>query len=454
MIHAYTQNGLNIILDVESGAIHILEELPYKMLKYINPPMEEKCSEEIKIKMLTHGFTEEMSVLAYDELYSLYKDEMLFTERDYVIELKNDYPVKALCLHIAHDCNMRCKYCFAEGGDFAQGRKLMPFEVAKKAIDFIIEKSEKRVNLEVDFFGGEPLLGFDVVKKTVEYARSIEKEHNKIFRFTITTNGILLNDENTDYINSEMSNVVLSLDGRKSVNDNTRIRIGGSGSYDTIVPKFKKFVKKRGSQSYYIRGTFTADNLDFSEDVMHIKDLGFEQVSVEPVVLDESSPYALKEENLPRIYNEYEKLALKIDEINEKGEFFNFFHFMIDLEQGPCVIKRVKGCGSGSEYVAVSPDGDIYPCHRFVGKPDFLMGNVLEGFELNPQIKQKFTASNVLNKPECEQCWAKYFCSGGCAANNFNANGDILKPNKISCELERKRIECAIMIKGLQATRE
>ncbi|MDF2686803.1 MAG: hypothetical protein K0S55_1986, partial [Clostridia bacterium] len=425
------------------------------MLKYIGSPMDEMCSEEIKNIMSTeYGYSEDMTKTAYNELYSLYKDEMLFAERNYNIEIKNDYPVKALCLHIAHDCNMRCKYCFAEGGDFAQGRKLMTFEVAKKAIDFIIAKSENRVNLEVDFFGGEPLMGFDVVKKTVEYARSIEKENNKNFRFTITTNGILLNDEIMDYINKEMSNVVLSLDGRKTVNDNVRIRVGGSGSYDAIVPKFKKFVEKRGNGSYYIRGTFTSENLDFSEDVMHIKDLGFEQVSVEPVVLNENSPYALKEEHLPKIFDEYEKLALKLNQIKEKGEFFNFFHFMIDLEQGPCVIKRVKGCGSGSEYVSVSPEGDIYPCHRFVGKHEFFMGNVLENNELNPKIKEMFTASTVLNKPECDRCWAKYFCSGGCAANNFNSNSDILKPHKISCELEKKRIECAIMLKASEAMRE
>jgi uncharacterized protein len=251
-----------------------------------------------------------------------------------------------------------------------------------------------------------------------------------------------------------MSNVVLSLDGRKSVNDNVRIRVGGSGTYDAIVPKFKKFVEKRGSGNYYIRGTFTAKNLDFSEDVMHIKSLGFEQVSVEPVVLDKNNPYALKEEHLPKIFDEYEKLALKINDIKEKDEFFNFFHFMIDLDQGPCVIKRVKGCGSGSEYVAISPEGDIYPCHRFVGKHEFLMGNVLDNFELNSEIKEKFTASTVLNKPDCDFCWAKYFCSGGCAANNFNSNGDIMKPHKISCELEKKRIECAIMLKALEAIRE
>ena len=448
MIHTYSLFGKNICIDTESGSIHLLEPLAFSIIQKLDESFSEVCPKEIFKSFPEH--TKEEIEEAYSELYQLYKEDMIFAKRDYVINLPDEYPVKALCLHIAHDCNLRCKYCFAEGGDFCTGKKLMSFEVAKAAIDFIVEKSGDRRNLEVDFFGGEPLMNFKVVKQTVDYARSFEKQKNKNFRFTLTTNGILLNDEISEYLNKEMSNVVLSLDGRKEVNDDVRVRVGGTGSYDSIVPKYQKFVKDRNGENYYLRGTFTAKNLDFSKDVMHMKELGFDQLSVEPVVLEEDSEYALRDHHLPKIFDEYEKLALDIYNINNKDDdFVNFFHFMIDLAQGPCVVKRVKGCGSGSEYVAVSPEGDIYPCHRFVGKPEFLMGNVLETQELKPELVKKFAESNVLNKPDCEECWAKYYCSGGCAANNFNFNGDLFTPHKLSCDLEKKRIECAIALKAI-----
>lgn len=452
MVHIFKQLGYNIAMDIESGAIHILEDAAAEVLKLLTPPMAKNCPEEV-ISQLKDKFSEKEITDAYSELYELYEDGMLFTERDYEINIPQEYPIKALCLHIAHDCNLRCKYCFAEGGDYAKGRKIMPFEVAKAAIDFVIEKSGTRRNIEIDFFGGEPLMGFDTVKKTVEYARSIEKEHDKNFRFTLTTNGILLTDEVMDYLNKEMSNVVLSLDGRKEVNDAVRVGVNNTGSYDRIVPKFQEFVKRRGGKDYYIRGTFTSANLDFSEDVKHMKELGFKQTSVEPVVLDPESPFAIREEHLPTAFAEYDKLTEVMAEYKKNGDFFNFFHFMVDLDQGPCVIKRVKGCGCGGEYVAVTPDGDVFPCHRFAGMEDFKLGTVFGG-ELKQDIIDKFGESTVLKKKDCEECWAKYFCSGGCPANNYNANGDILKPHKISCELERKRLECAIALKAFEADLE
>ena len=455
MIHLYKQNDINICMDVESGAIHILEDSAYAILEILSENAPENCEEKYVlekecpdyIKQRLPQFSAEEIEEAYTELFGLYEEDMLFAVRDYDIALQEQYPIKALCLHISHDCNLRCKYCFADGGDFGGKRMNMPIEVAKKAIDFVIERSGTRRNLEIDFFGGEPLINFDVVKQTVEYARSIEKQHNKNFRFTLTTNGVLLTEDVMDYLNREMSNVVLSLDGRKEVNDSVRIGVGGNGSYDRIVPKFQEFIKRRGDKSYYIRGTFTSQNLDFAEDVKHIKELGFDQVSVEPVVLDNADPFALREEHIPDIKAEYEKLTNYMADLKKKGEFFNFFHFMIDLEQGPCVIKRVKGCGCGNEYVAITPDGDIFPCHRFADKEEFCMGNVLKGTEISEEMQKYFSRSTVINKPECEKCWAKYYCSGGCPANNFNENRDILKPHKVSCELERKRIECAITLK-------
>ena len=376
---------------------------------------------------------------------------MLFSEDVYAQVIpkieRRDPVVKALCLHIAHDCNLKCRYCFAEEGEYHGKRELMSLEVGKKAIDFLIKASGKRKNLEVDFFGGEPLMNFGVVKGIVEYARSIEKEHNKNFRFTITTNGILLNDEIMDYINKNMHNVVLSLDGRKEVNDRMRPRAGGQGSYDNIVPKFQKLADSRNQTDYYVRGTFTHYNLDFAKDVMHMADLGFKQTSVEPVVAPETEDYALTSEHIEKVCAEYDKLTEEYVKRYDEGRGFNFFHFMVDLDQGPCAIKRLSGCGAGHEYLAVAPNGDIYPCHQFVGNKDFLMGNVNEN-KIDENIEKMFERSNVYTKEKCKNCFAKFYCSGGCSANAYNFNGDINKPYELACEFEKKRLECSIAIEA------
>lgn len=443
-------NGFNIVLDVNSGAVHLFDDLSYDIIGQIEPPLDFQCPGHV-IDGLKEKYDTQAIKESYNELYNLYKANMLFSSDDYAEiakTVKQDAPVKALCLHVAHDCNMRCSYCFASTGDFNQHKRtLMSEEVARKAIDFVLEKSADRQNIEIDFFGGEPLMNFDVVKKTVDYARSKEKKHHKNFRFTITTNGILLNDEIQEYVNQNMHNVVISLDGRKPVNDRMRKTVSGEGSYDIILPKFQKLAKSRGQDQYYIRGTFTKYNLDFASDVMHFFDKGFEQISIEPVVTESNQPYAIGEEDLEKIYNEYEKLAKWIIGIRQNGEFVNFFHFMIDLNQGPCVIKRLRGCGAGNEYLAVTPDGDIYPCHQFVGMDDFKMGSVFNG-ELDWSIKQKFIDLNVYAKEDCKNCWAKFYCSGGCIANAYKYGGGLKIPHKLSCEMTRKRLECAIMIQA------
>ena len=397
-------------------------------------------------------YSEEDLTETYNDLYELYKMGQLFSDDDYekFANLMKGAPVKSMCLNVAHDCNLRCEYCFAAKGDFGKGRCLMPLEIGKKAIDFLIEKSGSRRNLELDFFGGEPLMNFDVVKGVIEYARSIEKQHNKNFRFTITTNGLLLTDDKIEYINKEMNNVVLSLDGRKEVNDRLRITPNGKGCYDIIVPKYQNLVQNRGDKDYYIRGTFTRYNLDFTNDVLHMKDLGFEQLSIEPVVSDPLLSYSIKTEDLPAVFDEYERLAKTIVESRKKGEFYNFFHFMIDLDQGPCAVKRLRGCGCGNEYVAVTPEGDIYPCHQFVGEDDYKMGNLNDG-TFDEDMKARFALANVYSKDKCKNCWAKFYCSGGCNANNFKYEGDIRKSHETSCELEKKRLECAIAIKAALA---
>ncbi len=448
MIHKYKLAGYNIVLDVNSGGVHVVDDLTYDILDNVEPPFSEKCPENVVEKLLKFYKKEDIES-CYEEVVELYNDKILFSEDDYEKYAKYSVasPVKAMCLHIAHDCNLRCEYCFASTGDFGEGRKLMTYETGKKAIDFLIEQSKDRQNLELDFFGGEPLMNFGVVKQIVEYARSREKECNKNFRFTITTNGILLNDDNTEFINKEMSNVVLSLDGRKDVNDKVRKRVDGSGCYDIIMPKFKKLVDSRGDKDYYVRGTFTKYNLDFSDDVFSLYEAGFEQISVEPVVCKPSESYAITEGDLPQVFKEYENLALRILESEKEEKKFNFFHFMLDLDQGPCAIKRLRGCGCGNEYVAVTPDGDIYPCHQFVGDEKFKMGNLDEGtFDLS--IKDEFAHANVYTKPECKKCWAKFYCSGGCNANNYQYAGDIHNAHKLSCQLQKKRLECAIMMKA------
>lgn len=448
MIHKYKLGGFNIVLDVNSGGVHIVDELTYDMLDNVELPFEEKCPEKV-IKKLSKYYSVDEIESCYNEIIELYNDQILFSEDDY--EKYADYsvasPVKAMCLNIAHDCNLRCKYCFASTGDFGKGRKLMTFETGKKAIDFLLEKSLDRKNLELDFFGGEPLMNFDVVKQIVEYARSREAEYGKKFRFTITTNGVLLDDDKIDFINREMSNVVLSIDGRKEVNDYMRKRVDGSGCYDKIMPAFKKLVEKRGDKEYYVRGTFTKNNLDFSNDVFDLYNNGFDQISVEPVVCEASADYAITEKELPAIFKEYERLAERILENEKKGKKFNFFHFMLDLDQGPCAIKRLRGCGCGNDYVAITPDGDIYPCHQFVGIEEFKMGNIDEGtFDTN--MKSYFSKTHVYTKPECKKCWAKFYCSGGCNANNYQYAGDVHNAHKLSCQLQKKRLECAIMLKA------
>lgn len=451
MIHKYTLNGYRIVLDTNSGAVHIFDEAPYEMLDYLEDSVPDEPPVALK-EALADRWDQATFDEAYEELKELYHQGLLFSEDGYerFSDMMVNSPVKAMCLNVAHDCNLRCEYCFAAKGDFGCGRKLMPLEVGKKAIDFLIEHSAGRRNLEMDFFGGEPLMNWDVVKELVLYAREQEKLHDKNFRFTITTNGLLLTDDKIDFINKEMSNCVLSLDGRKEVNDRLRVRVDGTGCYDQIVPKYQKLVAQRGDKDYYARGTFTRYNLDFTKDVLHMADLGFDQVSVEPVVSDEKLDYSIKEQDLPRVFQEYETLADSILQRRKEGKGFNFFHFMIDLNQGPCAIKRLRGCGCGNEYVAVTPEGDIYPCHQFVGDEQWKMGSVLDG-SFNLPMKERFAKANVYSKTDCKNCWAKFYCSGGCNANNWQYEGDILHSHGISCELEKKRLECAIMIQAAQA---
>ena len=445
MIHKFKAKGLNILLDVNSGGVHLIDDVTYDLLDHAQPPFEEECPTKY-IDALKTDYSEEEIKESYADIVALYHDKLLFSEDIYgdFANTAVESPIKAMCLHIAHDCNLRCKYCFASTGDFGTGRKLMPLEVGIAAIDFLLEHSIGRENLEVDFFGGEPLMNFEVVKEIVKYARSKEEEYHKNFRFTITTNGMLLTDDKIDYINEEMSNVVLSIDGRKEVNDRMRVKVDGSGCYDRIVDNYKKLVEKRGDKEYYVRGTYTKYNLDFSEDVMHLYNAGFDQVSVEPVMEDESVEYAITEKDLDQIYAEYDKLVDQIAEIKDNGGSISFFHFMIDLDQGPCVIKRLRGCGSGNEYVAITPDGDIYPCHQFVGHEEYCMGNLEQG-TFNTDIKKEFAGAHVYSKPTCRDCWAKFYCSGGCNANNYIYNGDIHDAYELSCKIMRKRLECAII---------
>lgn len=391
---------------------------------------------------------------AYGDIVELTEAGQLFTKdiyEQYIGEVKQRKTVvKALCMHIAHDCNLACKYCFAEEGEYHGRRALMSYEVGKKALDFLIANSGNRRNLEVDFFGGEPLMNWQVVKDLVAYGREQEKIHNKNFRFTITTNGVLLNDEVQEFVNKEMDNVVLSLDGRKEVNDKMRPFRNGKGSYDLIVPKFQKLADSRNQEKYYVRGTFTRDNLDFSKDVLHFADLGFKQISIEPVVGEDSDFYSIKKEDLPKIFEEYDALAKALVEREKEGKGVNFFHFMIDLDGGPCVAKRLSGCGSGTEYLAVTPWGDLYPCHQFVGEEEFLMGNVDDGI-VKPEIAEEFRGCSVYSKEKCKNCFAKFYCSGGCMANSQKFHGSIHDTYDIGCEMERKRVECAIMMKAALA---
>lgn len=458
MIHQYKSNGYNIVMDVNSGSIHVVDEIVYDMISLVEPLVNEGIKDADTIRAAVLGladarYSPEEVEEALAEVLELKEAGQLFASdiyENYVFDFKNRQTVvKALCLHIAHDCNLACRYCFAEEGEYHGRRALMSFEVGKKALDFLVANSGSRVNLEVDFFGGEPLMNWQVVKELVAYGRSLEEPHHKKFRFTLTTNGVLLNDEILEFVNKEMANVVCSIDGRKEINDKMRPFRSGQGSYDLIVPKFRKVAQTRNQMNYYVRGTFTHHNPDFAEDVKHLADLGFQQISVEPVVAQPEDDYAIRPEDLPRLLEEYDKLALELLKRRKEGKGFNFFHFMIDLQGGPCVAKRLSGCGSGTEYLAVTPWGDFYPCHQFVGQEKFLLGNVDEGIT-NTAVRDEFKCCNVYAKDKCRKCFAKFYCSGGCAANAYNFSGDINGAYEIGCELQRKRVECAIMIKAAE----
>lgn len=421
-------------LDVESGSVHIIDKIIFDILN--DSDLSKYSADEVKT--------------AREEIDELKEEGVLFSQCPVDVKqpVFNNPVVKAMCLHIAHDCNLRCKYCFAHTGDYKGQRALMSLEVAKKAIDFLLENSGSRKNLELDFFGGEPLLNFDVVKQTYFYAREKEKEYGKNIRFTMTTNAYCVTQEMADFMNEHMKNVVISIDGRKEVHDEMRPNAGGKGSFDKVVENAKMILAGRGDKEYYVRGTYTAKNLDFSKDVLAISDMGFDQISVEPVVY--GGDLEIKEEHLDKIRSEYDKLGKIYLERKKNGKFFNFFHFMVDLNSGPCLNKRLRGCGAGTEYVAVTPSGDIYPCHQFTGEEDFKIGDVFSGIQ-NKEIGKKFCDCHVFNKEKCSECWAKYYCSGGCAANAYFTNGDIMKPYEIGCETEKKRLEVAIGIKAKEA---
>lgn len=451
MVHQYKLNGYNIVLDINSGAVHVVDEIAYDIISLF----ENKSKDEIIKNMVEKygnrlNITEEEIEECYNQIEELKNSNQLFTEdtfRDMASKLKEKTSgvIKALCLHIAHTCNLNCSYCFASQGKYNGQRGIMSLEVGKKAIDFLVSNSGTRRNLEVDFFGGEPLMNFEVIKEIVKYARGIEKKVNKNFRFTLTTNGMLIDDDVIEFANKEMSNVVLSLDGRKSVHDKFRVDYAGNGSFDRIVPKFQKLVKAREGKNYYMRGTFTHNNPDFLEDIKTMLDLGFNELSMEPVVCKEDDPSALTQEDVEIVLKQYEDLAKLMIERRREGRPFTFYHYMIDLSGGPCIYKRISGCGSGTEYMAVTPWGDLYPCHQFVGDEKYKLGNIYDGID-NIEIQQEFASCNVYAKKECDECWARLYCSGGCAANAYHATGSVKGIYKPGCELFRKRIECAIMV--------
>lgn len=451
MIHQYKLGGYNIVLDPNSGSVHSVDEVAYDIIGMYESHTPEEITKEIVDRYgEKEGVTPEDVAEVLNDIETLKKEGKLFSEDTYqnlAIDFKNRPTViKAMCLHIAHDCNLACKYCFAGEGEYCGDRSLMSFEVGKQAFDFLIANSGTRKNLEVDFFGGEPLMNFEVVKQLVAYAREQEKIHNKNFRFTLTTNGVLLDEEVMDFANKEMYNVVLSLDGRKETNDRMRVSRNGKGSYDLIVPKFKEMVKRRGDKEYYIRGTYTHYNTDFTKDILHMADLGFTKLAMEPVVASPDAPYALKEEDLPVLFDQYEKLAAEMVRREKNGKGFTFFHYMIDLEGGPCIAKRIAGCGVGTEYVAVTPWGDLYPCHQFVGDENYLLGNVFDGIT-NEEVRSRFKMCNIYTRPQCNDCFARLYCSGGCSANAYHATGSIEGIYELGCKLHRKRVECAIMMK-------
>ena len=458
MVHQYKLNGYNIILDTASGSVHTVDEVAYDIIgMYKTHSAEEIVSAILEKYSHLPDVTEAEVLECLDDIKSLEDAGKLFSVDKYeklAYSYKNESNViKALCLHVAHTCNLNCSYCFASQGKYQGHRALMTYEVGKQAFDFLIAKSGTRKNLEVDFFGGEPLMNWDVVKRLVEYARSVEKQYNKNFRFTLTTNGVLIDDEVIEFCNREMSNVVLSLDGRKEINDHFRVDHEGRGSYDMIVPKFKKFVEARGGRDYYMRGTFTHNNVDFTNDIFHMADLGFTELSMEPVVCPPDDPYALTEEDLPKLFEQYEILAKEMIRRKKAGNGFTFYHYMLDLQNGPCIYKRITGCGSGTEYMAVTPWGDLYPCHQFVGDQKFLLGNIWDGVT-NKTCQDSFRSCNAYAREECRDCWARMYCSGGCAANSYHATGDIHGVYEYGCELFKKRIECAVMTQVAESEEE
>ena len=450
MVHQYKLNGYNIVLDTCSGSVHTVDEVAYDIIAMYKESTKEEIVSTILEKYGDLPDVNEEEILAcMDDIAALEESGKLFSKDQFeglAYNYKNNSKVvKALCLHVAHTCNLNCSYCFASQGKYQGERALMSFEVGKQAFDFLIKNSGTRRNLEVDFFGGEPLMNWDVVKQLVAYARSIEKQHNKNFRFTFTTNGVLIDDEVIDFLNKEMHNVVLSLDGRKEVNDHFRKNYAGKGSYDTIVPNFQRLVEKRGGKDYYVRGTFTHNNVDFTNDLFHMADLGFTELSMEPVVCPPDDPYALTKEDLPKLFEQYEILAKEMLRRKKEGRGFTFYHYMLDLKNGPCIYKRITGCGSGTEYMAVTHWGELFPCHQFVGDPKYSLGNIWDGVT-NTAVQDEFRSCNAYARPECKDCWAKLYCSGGCAANAYHATGSIGGIYEYGCELFKKRIECAVMM--------
>ena len=451
MIHQYKLLGYNIVLDICSGSVHVVDDVAYDIISLFEGNSKETVLSKIKEKYSgKDGFSESESEECYNQIEELKNAGKLFSKDTFEpmageLKARTSGVVKALCLHIAHTCNLNCSYCFASQGKYHGERALMSYEVGKRALDFLVENSGTRRNLEVDFFGGEPLMNFDVVKKLVEYARSIEKEKGKNFRFTLTTNGVLIDSDVIDFANREMSNVVLSLDGRKEVHDRYRVDYAGNGSFEKIVPKFQELVKARGGKNYYMRGTFTHANPDFLEDIKTMLDLGFNELSMEPVVAAADDPSALTEEDKAVVMKQYEELAKLMIERDKAGKPFTFYHYMIDLKGGPCIYKRISGCGSGTEYMAVTPWGDLYPCHQFVGDEKFKLGDIWNGVQ-NKEVQNEFAACNVYAREECSSCWARLYCSGGCAANAYHSTGSVTGVYKYGCELFKKRMECAIAV--------
>ena len=448
MVHQYKLGGYNIVLDICSGGVHVVDDIAYDIITMYEGNERNAVIQKMCEKYPNAAETEIIN--CYEQVTALKDNGKLFVPDTFeskagTLKAKTSGVVKALCLHIAHTCNLNCAYCFASQGKYNGDRAVMSFEVGKQALDFLVANSGKRHNLEVDFFGGEPLMNFDVVKQLVAYARSIEKEHNKNFRFTLTTNGMLINDDVIEFANKEMSNVVLSLDGRKEVHDRYRVDYAGKGSWDRIVPKFQKLVEAREGKNYYMRGTFTHENPDFLEDIKTMLDLGFTELSMEPVVCAPGDPSELTPDDMEIVKDQYEKLAELMLQRDDEGKPFTFYHYMIDLKGGPCIYKRISGCGSGTEYMAVTPWGDLYPCHQFVGDDKYLLGNVWDGVNNTP-IQEEFASCNVYARPDCKDCWAKLYCSGGCAANAYHATGSVKGVYKSGCELFRKRMECAIMV--------